>query len=108
VARFLLARRGFAVVESRASTMLEALGAREHHVIVLDGEGSLDETARLASVLEDLHPGLAVMVVVGDGDLAEDSAELGRPVFHKWDSFDHLVAAIEELRVPARRAGSLS
>lgn len=108
VASFLLGRRGFSVAEAGVSTMLELLGAHEHRVIVLDGEGSLDEAARLASLLEDFHPGLAVLVVVGDRDLSEDGGELTRPVFHKWDSFEALAEAIEDLRVPARSARSFS
>lgn len=77
-------------------------------VIVVDGEGSLDRATWTAALVEELHPGIDVMLVGDDLDVAE-ARGIGRrtPVFHKWEGFDDLVEFLEDLRVPAQRAGSL-
>jgi hypothetical protein len=98
---FLLARRGFAVAEARSADVLTTLRAPEHRnlrAVLLDASGLLDETTRIALLIEEFHPELTAVVVAEEFD---SSRSQPRSIFKKWDAFEDLVEAIEASRVPA-------
>jgi CheY-like chemotaxis protein len=104
VMSFLLARRGFAVAEARSADVLTTLRAPEHRnlrAVLLDASGLLDETTRIALLIEEFHPELTTVVVADELDSADGGRSQSRSILKKWDAFEDLVEAIEASRVPA-------
>jgi DNA-binding NtrC family response regulator len=97
VAGFLLARGGFHVQSTgRPRDVVSLVGTHDVDVVLLDGSESLSEAARLAGVLEALHPHVTVVVVADDG--SEPPADSMR-IFSKWNSLSELVMNLERMHL---------
>jgi chemotaxis response regulator CheB len=93
VAAFILRRKGFVVDTTPQSKTALALAERCHpDVVVMDGNGSLNEAARSLAGIEKLRPAVAVVVV---SEHADKPAVRGFRLLPKWSAGDRLAAEIE-------------
>jgi uncharacterized membrane protein (UPF0127 family) len=95
VAAALLTRRGYEVTLGDRTTNLAELVRRDGaDVVVLDAGVSLTEAAHGAAQVESLDPPVGVVVVAEESERRLSAM----PVLAKWESFEQLYGAIEQVR----------
>lgn len=92
VTAFLLARRGYDVVQDGGRNPLEAATRARSDVVVLEAQGSRAEAARMLATLAASNASPGVVAVVAD-DLAK--AFPGIPTVSKWTPIDELAREID-------------
>jgi DNA-binding NtrC family response regulator len=93
VAAFILRRKGFIVdTTPRSETALGFAERRRPDVVVMDGNGSLNEAARSLADIEKFRPSVPVVVV---SEHADKPAVRGFRLLPKWSAGDRLAAEIE-------------
>jgi len=93
VAAFILRRKGFVVDTTPRSEKALALAERcRPDVVVMDGNGSLNEAARSLADIERFSPAVAVVIV---SEHADKPAVRGFRLLPKWSAGDRLAAEIE-------------
>jgi DNA-binding NtrC family response regulator len=105
MAGFLLERAGLDVSSHRrVGDALSAVERRKPDVVIIDGTASLSEAARVAAVIEAVHPGTTVVLVAEDDRIPGVS---NLEVHPKWEAFDELAASVEgmHLGVSAAKVG---
>lgn len=92
VTAFLLERRGYAVVQEGGSNVLDAADRLRVDVVVVEGEASRGDSARLLAALTALPtaPGLISIVDTEDGEQVA-----GVPALAKWTPVDDLAREID-------------
>jgi DNA-binding NtrC family response regulator len=93
VAAFLLRRKGLAVeTAARPRLALELVERHAPDVVVLDGNGSLAETARSVAGIEALCPSVAVVVLAEEENASMLASFRSLP---KWSAAERLAAEVE-------------
>jgi uncharacterized protein len=102
LASALLTRRGYSVaVGDRRGDVAELAVREAADVVVIDASTSLTAVAREVARLRALRPPVGVVAVGSDPQ--QSLAAL--PIIPKWNSFDALYAAIEQVRRPIGKVG---
>jgi CheY-like chemotaxis protein len=91
VTAFLLERRGYAVVQEGGSNVVDAANRSRVDVVVIEGEASRGESARLLAALTAL-PTAPVLISIVD---AESEQVAGVPALAKWTPVDDLAREID-------------
>ncbi len=91
VTAFLLERRGYAVVQEGGSNVLDAAGRSRADVVVIEGEASRGDSARLLAALTALPTAPGLISIVD----AETEKVAGVPELAKWTPVDDLAREID-------------
>ncbi len=96
VTSFLLAQRGYDVVETSSKKTLQAVELHRSEVVLLETNDSRGVAARMVATLETLSTAPSVLLVFEDD---EDDRWQGFRAIKKWTPIDELVQEIETAAV---------
>ena len=96
VTSFLLAQRGYDVVETSSKKTLQAVERHKSDVTLLETNDTRGVAARMVAALETLPTAPSVLVVFEDD---EDDRWQGFKAVKKWTPIDELVQEIEKAAV---------